>query len=34
MKTLYETNSLGTWFMFIMSDAFFIYVFDFAKNVS
>ena len=34
MQTLNDTNSLGTWFFFIMSDAYFLYVFDFTKNVA
>lgn len=34
MQTLNDTNSLGTWFLFIMSDAYFLYVFDFTKNVA
>ena len=34
MQTLNDTNSLGTLFYFIMSDAYFLYVFDFTKNVA
>ena len=34
MQTLYDTNSLGTWFLLIMADAYFLYVFNFAKNVA
>ena len=34
MQTLYDTKSLGTWFLFIMSDAYFLYVFDFTKYVA
>jgi len=34
MQTLYETTGLATWFLFIMADAYFLYLFEFVKNVA